>query len=281
MSARVLASVGCIASIVAICPAHDPAVTSDREADLVRVPGTDVSFTLVRTPAGSIDLDGETHEVEALLVSETEITWDLFDIYLYSLDAPEEGADPAVDAVSRPSKPYVPPDRGFGHRGYAAISMTRHAAEQFCAWLSAKTGHTYRLPTEAEWVHAALAGTEGDYAFADAAEIDRHAWHDGNSGWTPHPVGKKLPNAWGLHDVHGNVAEWVMPMDPADEGPPFALGGSYLEYPEDCTVRSKLVQQKSWQASDPQIPKSQWWLADCGYVGFRIVREIEPAEDAE
>ena len=78
--------------------------------------------------------------------------------------------------------------------------------QEFCRRLTAKYRGTYRLPTEAEWEYACRAGTPGPCA--GTGKINDMAWHRGNSNDQPHPVAQKLPNAWGLHDMLGNVSEW-------------------------------------------------------------------------
>ena len=236
----------------------EPAADQAYETRTIRVPGTTVSFDLVRCPA-----PGE--QGGWLWVLRTEVPWELYDIFVYGLDQPADDADGA-DATARPSKPYVPPDRGFGHQGYPAMGMTRHAAEAFCEWLGDAVGLPLRLPTDAEWAHLASAG--GEDAPEDPSE---HAWSVENADYTTHPVGRREPNRFGLHDMLGNVAEWVM----TDSRRARAMGGSYRDPADECTPWSVMEQDRSWNASDPQIPKSRWWLADCSWVGFRFVTDAD------
>lgn len=223
------------------------------------IPEAAYSFELVLVPGSA---DGS---IRPFYVSRCEITWEAFDVFIYRLDA--EGSSPAADAVTRPSKPYLPPDRGFGHEGYAAISVGFDNARGFCEWLSARTGRKYRLPTEVEWEHAAKAGSAT--GVPEGLTLNDVAVYRENSGMRPAPVGSRRPNAWGLHDLLGNVQEWVTGRD----GKPVTKGGSYRDHAEALRPEARAEPQDSWNASDPQVPKSRWWLSDAPFVGFRIVME--------
>lgn len=250
-----------------------------------KIPGTTSQFELVEIPAGKmeiqidkVDAAPRTVEIKKIWMGKNEVTWDEFDTFAFSLDLSEEEKqkDDAIQDKalrSRPSKPYSAPDHGFGHNGYAAISMTKKSAEKYCEWLSKKTGKKFRLPTEEEWVYACRAGQAPEQL--DGEALDKVAWHKDNSAsdahpdGKPHPVGKKEPNAWGLHDMLGNVAEWVSTSDSKN----VARGGSWDHSTSQINCNKRFVQSARWNMTDPQDPKSTWWLSDGKFVGFRVVCE--------
>lgn len=249
-------------------------VRADGQAPPARVtdsiPGTLVSFELVAVPGGTVTVPGadgaRTVTVPPFWIGRTEVTWDAYDAFALAPLDPAE-ARGAADAVARPTRPYGAPDYGYGHAGYPAISIARGGAEAFCAWLSARTGKRYRLPTEAEWALVAQHASRGQPW--SAARRDSLAWHAGNAGGTTHPVGAKAADALGLHDLFGNAAEWVM----TDGGRPVARGGSFRDSSAAVGPDARAVQGTSWNERDPQIPQSRWWLSDAPFAGFRLVRE--------
>jgi formylglycine-generating enzyme required for sulfatase activity/serine/threonine protein kinase len=90
-----------------------------------------------------------------------------------------------------------------------ATYISWNDAVAYCKWLSEQEQATYRLPSEAEWEYACRAGTATQYSFGDDITLlGQYGWYDKNSGGISHPVGTRLCNAFGLFDMHGNVAEW-------------------------------------------------------------------------
>lgn len=239
--------------------AEQPAPQAYRES----VPGTLVTFEMVPVPAGTVTIDGKPTRVAPFYIGRTEATWDLYDVFALKLDTPKDRGQ--ADAVARPSEPYGAPDYGWGHAGYPAISVTRAAAEAFCEWLTTKTGKQYRLPTEAEWAHAAaLAAAGAPLTPERRAAI---AWFRENANARTHPVATKAADALGLFDLFGNAAEWVT----TDDGRLVTRGGSFRDAAADVGPSARAVQSGAWTERDPQLPKSRWWLSDAPFVGFRVV----------
>lgn len=142
-------------------------------------------------------------------------------------------------------------------------NVTWDQAEAFCQRLSElpeSSGYVFRLPTEAEWEHACRAGSTAAYSFGDdASRLGEYAWFSDNANSTMHPVGRKTANAWGLHDMHANVWEWC--RDEFDSNRPIR-GGCWYSGAELCSSGARRL-----------IPTSDQSVL----VGFRVVREIEPA----
>jgi formylglycine-generating enzyme required for sulfatase activity len=138
---------------------------------------------------------------------------------------------------------------------YPAVYVNYDDAVEFCRRLSKQEGVEYRLPTEAEWEYACRAGTTTAYSFGDdESKLGQYAWYNKNA-WDidqkyAHRVGQKLPNRWGLYDMHGNVFEWCQdwygpygsqkvvsdPAGPAEGGRRVLRGGSF--YYHSSYVRS-------------------------------------------
>ncbi len=208
--------------------------------------------------------------VKPFFMATTETCWEAFDVFLQS-GPPSKPYEQAVfkpDAVARPSRSYHLPDRGFGHRGFPVISVSYTNCEMFCRWLSSVTKKKYRLPTEAEFVHAATAGAKAPWKMTEA-EIDKVSWNYANIEEVTSAVAKKAPNAFGLYDTLGNVGEWSTDA----KGEPVLCGPTFMQNPEEVSPTFKQKWIPAWQESDPQIPKSRWWLSDGPFCGFRIVCE--------
>ena len=272
----------------------------DHNISMVFIEGGSFIMGSPKTQKGHFGDEGPQHEVTVspFWMSTVEITWDLYSLFVSrewdqyqvvkSVDS-EVSID--VDAVSGATTPYVEMSFGMGTDNYPAICMTQLAAVKFCEWLSAMTGHFYRLPTEAEWEYAARAGSSSAYSFGDDINVlGEYAWFEGNSNEKYQKVGTKKPNAWGLYDMHGNVAEWTLDQyvptayskrkkgieNPREVGdkvyPKVVRGGSWMDAPSRLRSAARRPSSKNWKKRDPQIPKSKWWHTDAPFVGFRIVR---------
>jgi formylglycine-generating enzyme required for sulfatase activity len=259
------------------------------------IPGSDVPYEMLPIPAGKLKMgnnavkdESPEHEVaiEPFWMAPREVTWNEYRLFMFAtLSGEEAGNNIAVDAVSRPTKPYVEMSFGMGIEGYPAISMTHHAANKYAQWLSAKTGHFYRLPTEAEWEYACKANAPAPTDLEPVAVFGRKQYD---------LVGTKKPNAFGLYDMLGNVMEWTTDQYYADaysdpkpwypsktSYPHTARGGSWADKSGRVTCSARFPSDASWKQQDPNLPKSIWYHTDALGLGFRLVRplKVPPAEE--
>jgi len=152
----------------------------------------------------------------------------------------------------------APRTKGFGHSGYAALGISYHSCQEFCMWLAAKTGKAYRMPAEHEWEYAARAGAT-EAAPENLAEF---AWFWDNADDVAQKVKTKKANAWGFHDMLGNISEWAWD----DDGRILICGGSFKDKAQNIGYSARERPTPAWNQRDPQLPKSRWWFSDGDFI---------------
>jgi len=277
------------------------------------VPGSTLRFTMVPITAGSFSMGSPDSEkgrkadegpqkkvsISAFWMGAFEVSRDAFDVFYKDETTPQNST---ADAVSRPSQQYIDFSLGMGKEGgYPVNSMSQYAALMYCRWLYSKTGIFYRLPSEAEWEYACRAGAATAWFFGDdSTALSKYAWYAGNSDNKFQKAGEKLPNAWGLYDMLGNVSEWT--LDHYDEkslekmqanaSDPFAAviparypkvlkGGNYADAAAQLRIAARFTSDPIWNRRDPQIPRSKWWITDAPWIGFRVIRPLKQPSKEE
>ncbi len=307
----------------------EPAMVDKFENFTEKIPGTTVSFEMVVIPGGKFEIGSPESEpfkkpdegpkkmieISRFWMGKAEVSWIEY-LAFFNKTSSEGRKEPGkisgkdeVDAISGPTPPWGAPDQGWGKTKEAAITISFHAAETYCKWLSGVTGKHYRLPTEAEWEYACRAGTTGPYFFEgspkdfsrnkfinkifgpDTTNINSYVIYSENSNGRPHHPAQVQPNPFGLLNMLGNVSEFcqdwystdpyssyeAMTIDPEgpSEGTEHVIrGGSFNSDAAYVRCASRdFTKTKEWLVTDPQIPKSIWWYSDCVHVGFRVVCE--------
>jgi sulfatase modifying factor 1 len=304
------------------------------------IAGTDVTFRMVPIVGGTFQMGSPADEkdrsadegptftvtVAPFWMGRCEVTWAEYKTFMAACDdfkaleasglrtiTPENEAD----AVTAPSNLYDPTttfSKGEDPE-LPAVTMTQFAARQYTKWVSGLSGRFYRLPAESEWEYACRAGTTTPWnTGADAAGLDAVAWFADNADDTPHKVGLKKANAWGLHDMHGNVSEWVVdeliaagyvrqaalpqPVAAAEAitwpkklYPRVLRGGSFYDDADRCRSAARrgsrdaggTDDEPDWKDVDPNLPKSPWWYTEepALGVGMRVVRPLLSPPAAE
>lgn len=172
---------------------------------------------------------------------------------------------------------FDPDDHKWGKGNRPVINVDLPRVENYIKWLSKKTGHTYRLPTEAEWEYAHRAGTTTDFWWGEEAGKGKANCKDCGTKWSAKmtaPVGSFEPNPWGIYDTAGNAYEWT-----AD-----CWNASHENRPKDQSARTtgdckrrvirggsfyyfNKVSKSFYRSRNPTVVKSYW-------LSFRVVRDI-------
>ena len=267
-----------VALVPASCQKHaDSSPEAQQATEIVATPS---GAEMVLIPAGWFTMGSRTGQpdeapphtvwIDALVMDRYEVTQEQWDKLMLGNPSHFKGAKLPVEQISWAAAAL------YCNKRSEAEGLTPCYDEETakCNFLA----DGYRLPTEAEWEYACRAGAPTEYAFGnDARQLGEHAWYAENSGNKTHPVGQKRPNAWGLHDMHGNVAEWCNdvyradyyerspqrnPTGPANGDQYVLRGGAWNSKPEACRAAHRVGEDPGFQDA--------CFARDA--VGFRCVR---------
>lgn len=166
-------------------------------------------------------------------------------------------------------------DNRFGDHA-PVVQVSWDDAQAFIAWLNRVDGGGWRLPSEAEWEYACRAGQSHLHCGSD--NVREIAWFDGNSGGHQHPVGTRAPNAWGLHDMSGNVWEWVEDCWHRDYTDAPTDGSAWTQ---SCDEDWRGLRGGSWYFASWYTRAAIRFISGTPtlrnyFVGFRLARSLPP-----
>jgi formylglycine-generating enzyme len=290
--------------------------------EMVPIPGGTFMLGSPESEEGRSQDEGPQIEIQVppFWIGRTEVTWNEFQVYQLAYTKFKEQNKQQnlafeqleADAVSAPTPVYeASMVYAFGKGNQPAISMSQYGAMQYTKWLSLTTGTQYRLPSEAEWEYACRGGAQTRFSFGDEqSKLGEYAHflppdHAENVERVgTREVGTKQPNSFGLYDMHGNVAEWVMDQyfenacelkakEPlADRYRPLfgdnayqkvLRGGGWLDGPTKLRAATRFVGSEDLWELDADVPMSPHWLAsgNAHGIGFRIARSLHDLQESE
>lgn len=251
------------------------AYVSLAEGEFIDCGGCPAMVTIPSGTVASTGTDGRVREIAVerpFAIGKHEVTFDQYarfvaasghgssrncKVYIRMESGDRLVMEPRSNRSWRDSSPRV-----FDQQPVSCVSW--HDAQAYAAWLTEETGHVYRLPTADEWEYAARAGAETPWTCGDDPGcIDSASWNRGNRrGPHAEAVGTRAPNAWGMHDVHGNLWEWVedcgWPVEECKRR--LILGGSWAQLAELLRL-----ERRGSGASADSVD---------ALIGFRVLREM-------
>jgi formylglycine-generating enzyme required for sulfatase activity len=236
--------------------------------EMIVIPAGSFTMGSPETEAGRLADEGPQREVtiaKRFAVSKFEVTWDDWDACVKYGDCPNV------------------PDSTWGHGTRPVINVTWEQVKQYVAWFSKMTGQTYRLLTEAEWEYAARAGSKTAYPWGDEIGNGNANCSGCGSQWADErktaPVGSFPANEFGLHDMNGNVWEWVEDCYPSNyDGAPTDGSALITRHCPDRVVRGgswsvwQGAPQSALSASRENYATNQLR----SFLGFRVARTLIP-----
>ena len=272
--------------------------------EMLPIPGATIRVRAADGNKLNAKANNQAITIEPFWMSKTEITMEQYmpyrQLYLRHREASHEPGFKElefgdVDGVSAPTTLYDP-DYHFEYAESMDSAMpttSQFAARQYTKWLSLVSERDYRLPHRNEWRHACHSGNRDEsgeltnYGFGnDANRLGQYGnFYAGGSKEVTTAVGLKLPNAWGLQDMHGNLSEWVIDKVPNNLLPygHIAMGGNFDSDAVDCQCGSMVRSTEDWWDEDPDFPRSPWWTtSDEGRAtGFRILSPLRSMTSEE
>ncbi len=250
-----------------------PVVTTKTDAEMVLIPAG--RFTMGSRDGKPDEAPAHEVAIDAFWMDRTEVTQEQYGKLVLANPSHFKGPDRPVEQVS-----WAAAAKYCNERSRDEGLDPCYDEETAQCNLQA---NGYRLPTEAEWEYACRAGVEGDYCFgSDGRLLKDYAWHAANASRKTQPVAQKKLNAWGLFDVHGNVAEWCNdvyaadyyeqspadnPRGPADGEKYVLRGGAWNSSPEACRSPARVGEDPGFQDA--------CFARDA--IGFRCVRRAPAA----
>ena len=243
---------------------RDPLSSGGHGPEMVVIPAGSFRMGCLVDDGDCAPIEFPVHEVDVpqFAVSKYEVTFAEWDA--------------CVDAGACDG--YRPSDIGWGRDDRPVMNVSWVDAETYARWLSEQSGAEYRLPSEAEWEYAARAGTRTKYHWGNELGVNRANCGDCGSQWSDRqtaPVGSFEPNAWALHDMHGNVWEWTRDCGNSSYAGAPADGTAWTS--GDCSAR--MGRGNSWAHDGRRRPpraalRDTIPLGRAINVGFRVARTL-------